>query len=144
MTTSPTNVASPHPLPFLPGAARHGQQTAWPCWIGTQTHWARLSRTITTFALLSVLQVGDNRLFPSFLPFSFRYVTGMVFLNFRGIDAVSNKKAWTDYEDVFWDITPHRLVYFIVVSEESVASIFRVEQFHSRNTWKHCEICESF
>lgn len=75
MTTSPTNVGSPHPLPFLPGAARHGQQTTWPCWVETQTHSARLSRTITTFALLSVLQVGDNHVFffylfiPRFLSF---------------------------------------------------------------------------
>lgn len=110
MTTSPTNVGSPHPLPFLPGAGRHGQQTAWPCWVETQTHWARLSRTITTFALLSVLQVGDNLLsffLPSFLSspekvYSFWYVTGIVFLNFRRVHFMWNKMAWTENKSTQW------------------------------------------
>jgi hypothetical protein len=83
--------------------------------------------------------VGDNRLF-SFLPFSFQYETGTT-SSTLGEQALcgtarlgQNCVMLGDCVDVFWVLRGIDLVYFAVVSEESVASIFRVEQFHSSNT----------
>lgn len=96
MTTSPTNVGSPHPLPFLPGAARHGQQTTWPCWVETQTHSARLSTTITTFALLSVLQVGYNHILSSCIHSA---------LPLFSEKCLNRRDLWQ--ESSFWDFRKH-------------------------------------